>query len=118
MLEIGGIIYTVDLEALDALITSKTMNNDDKVVETKTVEYKNDTGGTDSTIITTKKCDRVREIDMAKYETIRVLFEVILSMQDEIDDGLGVERALSDTTLPFKLSFNTLLQYGIIKEEE
>ena len=117
MLEIGGVVYSVDLFALDKLITSKTAGGD-KVIETETEEYKNPTGGTDSSRVTTKKYDRVREIDMAKYETVRVLFEVVLSMQDEIDDNLGIDRALADTSLPFKLSFNTLLQYGIIKEEE
>ena len=53
---------------------------------------------------------------MTKYETIRTLFEVILTTQDEVDGDLGVERALGKLPLPFKLSFNTLIEYGIIKE--
>lgn len=117
MLEIGGVIYSINLEALDELITSKT-TGDGKVIETETKKITHKDPTKNSTTKITKEYDRVREIDMAKYETIRVLFEVVLSMQDEIDDGLGVERALDSTTLPFKLSFNTLLQYGIIKEIE
>lgn len=117
MLEIGGVIYTVDLEALDALITAKTTGGN-KITETETKELIDDKDNVYAKEKVTKEFDRIREIDMAKYETVRVLFEVILSMQEEIDDNLGVERALGDTSLPFKLSFNTLIQYGIIKEEE
>ena len=115
MLGIGGIDYAVDLEALDDLITSK-VNNGDKVIE---IEKKVTLDKDDKVVTTeefTKVRDKVREIDMAKYEVIRVLFEVILSTQDEIDDELGVDRALESLSLPFKLSFNTLLQYRIIKE--
>lgn len=115
MLGIGGIDYAVDLEALDALITNK-VENGNKVRETE----KKIILDKDDKVITTEKFtkvrDKVREIDMARYEIIRVLFEVILSTQDEIDDELGVDRALEGLSLPFKLSFNTLLQYGIIKE--
>lgn len=116
MLEIGGVIYSVDLEALDKLITSKSKGGD-KVIETETRENLDPTGKIESTKVITKEYDRVREIDMAKYETVRILFEIVLSMQEEIDDNLGVERALGETSLPFKLSFNTLLRYGVIKED-
>lgn len=114
MLGIGGIEYTFDLDALDKLIITTFENQ--KIKETETKELIDDKGVVYSKEIITKEYDRVREIDMAKYETIRVLFEVVLSTQEEIDDELGIERALADLPLPFKLSFNTLLQYGIIKE--
>ena len=114
MLGIGGIEYAIDLEALNNLITSKFDN--DKLKEIETKELIDDTGTVYGKEIITKEYDRVREIDMAKYETIRILFEVVLSTQEEVDDDLGVERALEALPLPFKLSFNTLLQYGVIKE--
>ena len=115
MLGIGGIDYTIDLEALDTLITTKVKNGD-KVRETEKKVILDKEGKVITTEKFTKVHDRVREIDMARYEVIRVLFEVILSTQDDIDDELGVDRALEGLSLPFKLSFNTLLQYGIIKE--
>ena len=115
MLGIGGIDYAIDLEALDTLITTKTENGS-KVRETEKKVILDEDGKVITTEKFTKVRDKVREIDMARYEIIRVLFEVILSTQDEIDDELGVDRALESLSLPFKLSFNTLLQYGIIKE--
>tara|TARA_R110000796_G_scaffold61077_2_gene141407 strand:- start:51264 stop:51614 length:351 start_codon:yes stop_codon:yes gene_type:complete len=115
MLGIGGVDYTIDLEALDVLITNKVVNGD-KIKETEKKVILDKDGKVITTEEFTKEYDKVREIDMARYEVIRVLFEVILSTQDEIDDELGVDRALENLSLPFKLSFNTLLQYGIIKE--
>ena len=115
MLEIGGVEYTIDLDALDALITSKPHDNK-MVVEKEFKQILDEKGELIGSEAYTKEYERLREIDMAKYETIRVLFEVILSTNEEVDDDLGVERGLGKLPLPFKLSFNTLINYGIIKE--
>ena len=117
MLEIGGIEYSIDLVALDNLITNQESIKKKKITEVETKEILDEKGELIGSERFTKKYDSIREIDMAKYETIRVLLEVILSTQDEIDDELGVDRGLGKLSLPFKLSFNTLLEYGIIKEE-
>ena len=66
--------------------------------------------------IYTKKFQKGKEIDMTRYEMVRMLFEVVLTYDVEMDDTLGVELGLSSASLPFKLSFNTLINYGIIKE--
>lgn len=115
MLEIGGVEYAIDLEALDAVITSKS-HDTNKVTEKESKEILDEKGELIGSEVYTKEYERLREIDMAKYETIRVLFEVILSTQEEVDGDLGVERGLGKLPLPFKLSFNTLINYGIIKE--
>jgi len=49
---------------------------------------------------------------------IRTMIEVILDYEDESDASLGSERALEKTPLSYKLAFNTLYNYGIIKEKE
>lgn len=115
MLEIGGIEYTIDLDMLGTVITTKA-SGEKTITEKETKKILDDKGELIGTEVYTKEFERVREIDMAKYETIRVLFEVILSSQEEVDDDLGIDRALNKLPLPFKLSFNTLLEYGIIKE--
>lgn len=114
MLEIGGINYVIDIEALDKVITSKSKNKN--IVETETIQHFDNNSNVISTEVRTKEFERVREIDMAKYETIRTLLEIVITTNEEVDDDLGVERALNNLPLPFKLSFNTLLEYGIIRE--
>jgi hypothetical protein len=42
-----------------------------------------------------------------------MLLEVVLSENDDIDDKLGIKSA-SQTTIPFKLAFNSLLNKKLI----
>ena len=49
---------------------------------------------------------------------IRELIDVVLSHDEDGDTSLGAERVLSQTPLSFKIAFNTLYEYGIIKEKE
>lgn len=115
-LDFGGTTYYVDLEAFDKLLSidgnlsPKTVLD---TVETKTFDDKGKlTGSEISTTTTTKN----KEINIATYETLRMFLEIVLTYHDESDDTLGADRALLGTPLSFKISFNTLLKHGIIKE--
>lgn len=115
-LDFGGTTYYIDLEAFDKLLTidgsiSPKIIKD--VVETK--HYDSD-GKLTSTEIVTSKTTKNKEINIASYETLRMFLEIVITYQDETDDTLGADRALLGTPLSFKMSFNTLLKYGIIKE--
>jgi hypothetical protein len=54
-------------------------------------------------------------INAAKYEMVKLLIDVLLSTNEEIDEKMGY-KSLDNLSFPFKLSFNTLIQYKIIKE--
>ena len=54
-------------------------------------------------------------INAAKYEMLRLLVDVLLSTNEEIDEKMGY-KSLDNLSFPFKLSFNTLIEYKIIKE--
>ena len=117
-LDFGGITYYIDLEAFDKLLSidgnlsPKTVID---TVETKTFDDKGKlTGSEISTTTTTKN----KEINIASYETLRMFLEIVLTYHDESDDTLGADRALEKTPLAYKLAFNTLLAYGILKEVE
>ena len=45
----------------------------------------------------------------------RLFLDVILSTNEEIDEKMGY-KSLDNLSFPFKLSFNTLIEYKIIKE--
>jgi hypothetical protein len=118
MIEFGGIIYSLDVEALETSIRLK--DNIDKLTvvdKTTTIHYGAD-GKVESTQIVETISERGREIDATKYDILRMCIEVLIDSMDEIDDTLGAERALEKTPLAYKLAFNTLLSYGILKEEE
>lgn len=115
-LDFGGTTYYIDLEAFDTLLTIDGNISPKKVidtVETKSYDEKGKLTATEVTVTTTEKN---KEINIATYETLRMFLEIVLTYQDETDDTLGPDRALLTTPLSFKISFNTLLKHGIIKE--
>ncbi len=118
MLDIGGTEYIINFDALEELLNSDPELGAKTMTETDTKEIFNLSGETIGKEVTTRTYDKGKEIDMTRYEMIRLLFEVVLTFNGEIDDALGVERGLNGTPLPFKLSFNTLINYGIITEIE
>ena len=55
-----------------------------------------------------------QQISVTRYETFKNLIEVILTEREDLDDTLGIHGA-KDLSIPFKISFNTLLINKIIK---
>jgi hypothetical protein len=55
-----------------------------------------------------------QQISVTRYDTFKSLIEVILTEREELDETLGIHGA-KDLTIPFKLSFNTLLINKILK---
>jgi len=118
MLEIGGIFYSVDLNAMDDILSLEKAGENKDVEEKEIKEIFDDEGKLVGKDILTRQYTKGKEIDGPKYDLIRMFFEVLLTYNEEIDDELGIDRALGGTPLPFKIAFNTLLEYGIIKESE
>ena len=56
-----------------------------------------------------------QQISVTRYETFKSLIEVLLTEREEIDESLGLHGG-KDLTIPFKISFNTLLINKIIKK--
>jgi hypothetical protein len=52
-------------------------------------------------------------INVIKFELVKMLLEVVLSENDDIDDKLGIKSG-AQTTIPFKLAFNSLLNKKLI----
>jgi|TARA_R110000803_G_scaffold71307_7_gene134498 hypothetical protein len=96
LLEIGGKEFYLDIDAMSEAV--KIDNELDATVEAP----ENITQAT-------------LQIDVAKYEMYRDLVGTLLSCVEVIDDKMGI-MALNSLPIPFKLSFNTLLMKGIIKE--
>jgi hypothetical protein len=54
------------------------------------------------------------QIHLVKYETIKLMLDVVFSEQTEVDEEMVFKT--TDVTIPFKLAFNTLLVKGIINK--
>lgn len=89
MLKILGEHYYVDLDRIDEYLQIKP-----------TTPL---TGETDS-----------NHISIIKYETVKLMLDVIMDDGGEIDENLGVRS--TEMSLSFKLAFNTLLNKKIINK--
>lgn len=116
-LDFGGVSYYIDLDAFDKLLSRDWESSDKTVKESDVIETFDKNDKLIEKTITNKNVEKNKELNIATYETVRMFLEVLLSLQsDDVDDTLGPERALMNTSLPFKISFNTLVKYGILKE--
>ena len=90
MLKIVGEHYYLDLDKIDEYIQI----NQDSL---------SSSGETEST-----------QINIVKYETIKLMLEVIMDVTDEIDETLAGKG--SEISIPFKLAFNTLLNKKLLNK--
>lgn len=117
MIEFGGILYYIDLDAFEDSISTKKPSEEETVTSTEKTINKDGDGTIISITETIATVPKVREVDITKFEIIRNLLDVVLDNVEETDTSLGVERALQNTSLSYKIAFNTLYDYGIIKEK-
>ena len=116
MLTIAGISYSIDFDVLDKILTLQETTLTKEVEDTEIKEVYDSENKFVGKEVLKKQYIKGKEIDGTKYEIIRFLIEMIFSNNEEFDDTLGLDRALSSTSIGFKISFNTLLDMGIIKE--
>jgi hypothetical protein len=55
-----------------------------------------------------------QHISVVKYDMVKLMAEVVMSVESETDETLGLKN--SDLSIPFKLAFNTLLNKKIINK--
>lgn len=53
-------------------------------------------------------------ISIVKYETVKLMLEILMDEHEEIDETLGSKGA-SSLSIPFKLAFNTLISKKLLK---
>ena len=94
MLEVLGESYYIDFASLEDNINIEK--------PTKKTETEED------------ELDDAQHISVVKFETIKIMLEVIMTEREEMDENLGIHNS-KNLSLPFKIAFNTLLRHGIIK---
>ena len=55
------------------------------------------------------------QISVVKYEMIKILMDVVLTEDGDVDETLGM-KSTNDLSIPFKLAFNSLLNKKIINK--
>jgi hypothetical protein len=115
MLEIGGKIFVLDFDNMEKIIIldDRYENKKEKIT---TITESTDSDGKTTKVTEVTEHPKQKQVDASKYETIRLLLEVLFSDLTVFDDSLGFDRAMAGSSLAHKITFNTLLDYGILKE--
>lgn len=53
-------------------------------------------------------------INIIKFEMVKMLLETVLTEQETMDENLGLKKGASNTSIPFKIAFNSLLNKKLI----
>jgi|688.fasta_scaffold497401_1 hypothetical protein len=97
MLNVLGENYFVDLDRIESYIDMSEISEISEIPQ-----------GMTETINTSEM-----RINIVKYEMIKMLLEVVLSENSEVDEKLGMKNS-NNITIPFKIAFNSLLNKNII----
>lgn len=62
--------------------------------------------------------ERGQMIDITKWELTKALIETVLSEQGIVDEAMGTQKLGEQLSIPFRISFNTLIINKILKKEE
>ena len=102
MLQFSGENYYVDFESLESQVNIPKSDNKEVIISEDKDEDKDE--------------DKfLQHISVVKFETIKMMLEVVLTEREELDDNLGIRGTSKSLSIPFKIAFNTLLRHGIIK---
>tara|TARA_R110000796_G_scaffold202438_5_gene318769 strand:- start:1778 stop:2092 length:315 start_codon:yes stop_codon:yes gene_type:complete len=101
MIDVLGSMYYLDLEELERFIEL-----DDVVTKEK-----DDKQEVDSNVTVD---DGGQRFSIIKFDIIKMMIEVVITEREEFDENLGSYQA-KKTSIPFRVAFNTLLRYNIIK---
>ena len=89
MIKVLGENYYIDLDRVEDYLDMSE-------------QYLEDNSGTTET-----------KINIIKFEMVKMLMDTILTEHEEIDEKLGIKSG-SNTSIPFRLAFNSLLNKKLI----
>tara|TARA_R110000851_G_scaffold117238_8_gene243875 strand:- start:889 stop:1254 length:366 start_codon:yes stop_codon:yes gene_type:complete len=119
MIEIFGEEYYIDFDELDQFLIIENNESIKNDVTTKTTTNYDGTHQITNSEIILDEHIKHKEINGVRFELIRNFISDLSdgaeNMGDDIDDTLG-SRNLSKMNLRFKLAYNTLLYYNILKK--
>jgi hypothetical protein len=92
MLNVLGENYYIDLDEVEKYLDMSDQNDDTLDEISGTTEMR---------------------INVIKFELVKLLLETILSEQEPLEDKLGLN-SNKNTSVPFRLAFNTLLNKKLI----
>jgi len=118
MIKLFGEIYYIDFEVIDVFLNSDSSLRPGMIEETEEIFIYNDKDEVISRQITKNTTQKPREINGVRFDIIRGLISDLGDgEEDDSKNELGTIK-LEDMNIRFKLAFNTLTAYQILKPIE
>ena len=118
LISIGGVNYYINFEALDALISNDESLAAKEVSEKEIKTFRDNVGAIISSEEIIRTYQKNKEIDGARYDSMGLMLNILLTTDFELDDALGLNRGLMNAPLNWKIAFNTLLKYNVLISED
>jgi hypothetical protein len=92
MIKVLGENYYIDLDKVEEYIDMSIQEEDEDETMSGSTEMK---------------------INIIKFEMVKMLMDTVLTEHEEVDEKLGMKSS-SNTSIPFRLAFNSLLNKKLI----
>jgi hypothetical protein len=116
MIKVDGEYYYLDLDALSHELEQDGNLAEGTIEEVEEVTTMNGEGKPIEFIKSVVKKHKPKEIDGSKYELLRTMVEILLSVELEYDDALMKPKDLQTAPMNYAIAFNTLLKLKILKK--
>lgn len=115
MVNIDGRYYFINFEMIDKVLNNGVGATDERIVSDTVVEVvKSEHGTVVSEKITTTNTLKPREVNAFRYQVISAMLDEILHNAIDGEESEIPKLELDKLSIGAKLSFNTLLEYGIM----
>lgn len=92
MIKVLGENYFIDLDKVEEYIDMSEQPTDEEVLSGITPEMR---------------------VNVIKFEMVKMMIDTVLTEHEEIDEKLGMKSS-SNTSIPFRIAFNSLLNKKLI----
>lgn len=117
MFKIAGEEYYFDLEKISDFIRMDEEKSIDDLLDVTEVPDSDDVHDDIPTDFE-YQMSQGHMVDVTKWEMTKALVETVLNDASIVDEKMGITKLGEQMTIPFRLSFNTLLKNKLIRENE
>jgi hypothetical protein len=116
MIKVDGDYYFLDLDALSNELEQDGNLAEGTIKETEEITTMDGEGKPKEITVSVITKHKPKEIDGSKYELLRTMVEILLSVEFEYDEALMKSKDLQTAPMNYAIAFNTLLKLKILKK--
>jgi len=117
LFDIAGETYYFDLDRISDFIRLEKEDDLESLLSKADKNTKENVESPEEEVLMEEPLDESGQmIDLTKWELTKALIETVLSEQGIVDEAMGQQKLGEQLSIPFRISFNTLLINKILKK--